>query len=103
MAAVSAVASTAGRGVNRFRLVVGAEFRAGSHGVSWLQTAVAVERAHVGFRVARHGELRAQHHFVSREPAVVAADRLLTQDRVALPGEIENSRHFAHCPGPGRM
>ena len=89
LAAVPAVAPTAGSGVNRFRLVVGTEFRAGPHGVSWFQTAVAVERTHIGFGVARHGELGALRHLVAREPAVVAGDGSLTWDRVALPGEQE--------------
>ena len=87
LTAVPAVAPTAGSRVNRSRFVVGTEFRAGSHGVSWFQAAVAEERTHIGFGVARHGELGALRHLVARQPAVVAGDRSLTGDWVALPGE----------------
>ena len=87
LAAGFAVAPMAGGGVRWLLIVVGAEIRAGSHCVSWLQAAVAVERAHVGLGVARHGELRALCHLVSREPAVVAGDRLRAWGRVTLSGE----------------
>ena len=87
LAAVPAVAPTAGSRVNRLRFVVGAEFRAGSHGVSGLQATVAEERTHIGFGVTRHGELGALRHLVARQSAVVAGDGSLTGDWVAFPGE----------------
>jgi len=86
-AAAPAFTPTAGSRVHRLRFLVGAEFRAGSHGVSGLQAAVAEEGAHVGFGVTRHGELGALRHLVARQSAVVAGDWSLTRDWVAFPGE----------------
>ena len=73
-APASAFTATAGGGVHGLRLLVGAELRAGSHGVAGLHAAVAEGRSHVGFRVPRHGKLGALRHLVARQLAVVAGD-----------------------------